>query len=33
MKYDTMKVIQYNMNDINRYEVRCENMMSVHIHI
>ena len=28
--YDTMKVMKYNINDINRYEVRCHDMMSVH---
>ena len=32
MEYDTMKVMQYNMNDINIYEVRCD-MMGVHLHI
>ena len=30
MKYDTMKVMQYNLNDMNIYEVRCDDMMSVH---
>ena len=28
MKCDTMKVIQYYINDINRYEVRCNDMVS-----
>ena len=27
VKYNTMKVIQYNINDINRYEVRCDDML------
>ena len=27
-----MKVVQYKINDINRYEVRCDDMMSVHLH-
>ena len=31
MKYDTMKVMQYNINDINIYEVRCDVMMSVYL--
>ena len=30
IKYDTMKVVQYN---IKKYEVRCDDMMSVHLHI
>ena len=30
VKYDTMKLMQ---NDINIYEVRCNDMMSVHLHI
>ena len=33
MKYDTIKVMQYNMNDMNRYDVRCDDMMRVHLHI
>ena len=32
VKYDTMKVIQYITNNINRYEVRCDDMMGVHLH-
>ena len=27
MKYDTMKVIK----DINRYDMRCDDMMNVHL--
>ena len=33
VKYDTMEVMQYNINDINIYEVRYDDMMSVHLHI
>ena len=33
MKYDTMNVMQYNIYNINRYEVRCDYMMSVLLHI
>ena len=28
-----MKVMQYNINDINIYEVGCDDMMRVHLHI
>ena len=31
MEYDTMNVMQYNINYINIYEVRCD-VMSVHLH-
>ena len=33
MKCETLKVMQYNINDINIYEVRCDDMMSVHLRI
>ena len=33
MKCETLKVMQYNINVINIYEVRCDDMMSVYLHI
>ena len=29
MKYDTMEVIQYNIDDINRKQVRCDDMVYI----
>ena len=31
MEYDTMNVMQYNINDINIYEVRCDECALTYI--
>ena len=31
MEYDTMNVMQYNINDLNIYEVRCDECALTYI--